>query len=175
MTCFSAGLLSPPSAGLWLGCCMLCTSKPACTGGVGPHPAPRCGAHPRHPEPMIATKRKRAERITDLADWLAEQGVSGRESRQSSSYLPFYTTPRGTRLLLHLIFPPWRCESCSFLLMTCSCRSCSIIDLRQGWCGWKLVWVFPTVSAGLFKDKNSSSRASLAVGYINERSPSSPP
>lgn len=88
---------------------------------------------------------------------------------------PFTPRLRGTLLLLHLIFPPRRCERPSFLLMTRSCKRCSVIELQQGCCGCKLLWVFPTVSIGLFKDVNSSSSPTLAVRYINERAPSSPP
>lgn len=46
---FSTGFLSPRGAGLRLGCCTLRTGKPMCTGGAGPHPAPRCGAQPHAP------------------------------------------------------------------------------------------------------------------------------
>lgn len=136
------------------------------------HILPRRWAHPAHPPTDIAAERKRVGRITDLATWRAEQGLSGREGRGPGCYRPFPLCP------LAGLFS--RCASFShqsrlFLLMTWCCKPRSVIDLQQGWRGCKLVRVFPTVSVCLFKAVNSSSRPGLAVRYGNERSPSSAP
>lgn len=158
VACFSAGFPSPQGAV----CCAPVRRVHRRRGATSCRPL---RGTPCARRAQAATKRKHAGRITALQAAVQSKG----RAADLVATCPFTSLEF---LLLRLICHPGSARVAH--LMTCSCRSCSVIDLQQGWCGWKLVWVFPAMSVGLFKDRNSSSKPGLAVSYVNRRSPCSP-
>lgn len=88
---------------------------------------------PHVPRVQAATEKKHAERITALQAAVQSKGRAAEKAADLVATCSFTLSRRGV-LSCCASFAHSSSTRVAHL-MTCSCRSCSVIDLQEDWCG----------------------------------------